>query len=250
MGVHKYSDINIKKINYNKPDKNGSFYYSSISYDNSPLHIQSPKMKCKITGDDILKKGFIECEPINTDFSFYDFFLNIEDRNIKETFKRNEEWFGKNIPLEMIDDMYKRTIKAVKKDSKPSFSFKIPISRGKIQCQIYNSNNICVDINKLTPESEIVLILHIRGLKILKQHYYCDCYVSQLKVYLSKEEKFNIFNECVIEDDEKNEDDIDIIDEEILDIIHQKEIKEREKNEKKLLLEKQILELKEQLDNL
>lgn len=249
MSIYKYSDINLKKINYNKPEINGSFYYSSINYDNTPLHIQSPRMKCKLSGGDILQKGFIECEPLNTDFSFYDFFLNIEDRNIKETFKKNEEWFGKDIPLEMIDDMYKRTIKAVKKDSKPNFTFKIPVSRGKVQCQIYNNNNICVDINKLNPESEIILILHIRGLKFLKQHYYCDCYVSQLKVYLSKEESFNIFNHCVI-DDEKSDDDIDIIDEEILEDIHKKEIQEKQRTEKKLVLEKQISELKEQLDNL
>ena len=95
--------------------------------------------------------------------------------------------------------MYKRTIKAVKKDSKPSFSFKVPTLKGKAQCQIYDTNNVCVDISKITQDCELVFILHIRGLKFLKQHYYCDCYISQIKIFLSKNEKYNIFDECVIE---------------------------------------------------
>lgn len=251
MSVYKYNDINVKKINYKKPEKNGTFYYSPINYDNLPLHVQSPKMKCKINGSEILSKGTLDCETINSDFSFYDFFLNIEDKNIKETFKQNKEWFGKEIPLEVIDDMYKRTIKAVKKDSKPSFNFKVPILKGKAQCQIYDTNNVCIDISKITQDCELVFILHIRGLKFLKQHYYCDCYISQIKIFLSKNEKYNIFNECVIEDEPINdEDDIDIIDEEILKEMEDEKNKEKEKEELKVNIQKQIEELKQQLDNL
>ena len=113
--------------------------------------------------------------------SFYDFLLNLDDRNIKETFKRNKEWFGKEIPLEMIDDMYKRTIKPVKKDSKPCFSFKLPVIKGKVQCHIYDQRKICQDIQKLVPNSEIIFILHVRGLKFLKQHYYLKSYTYILQ---------------------------------------------------------------------
>jgi len=250
MSIFKYDEISIKKINYNKPETKGSFYYSSMNYDNKPLHIQSPKMKCTCSGDQIIQKNQLECEPINNDFSFYDFFLNIEDRNIKETFSNNQDWFGKEIPLELIDDMYKRTIKGVKKDSKPKFSFKLPIIKGKIQCQIYDQNNVCVDINKLTPDCELIFVLHIRGLKFLKQHYYCDCYVSQIKIFIPRDEKYNIFDKCVIEDDEIREDDIDIIDEEILNEIKEKEKKENLKIERKQNLEHKILELTKELDNL
>lgn len=250
MSVYKYNDINIKKIHYKKPEKNGTFYYSPINYDNLPLHVQSPKMKCNIDGSEILSKGTLDCETINSDFSFYDFFLNIEDKNIKETFKQNKEWFGKEIPLEVIDDMYKRTIKPVKKDSKPSFSFKVPTLKGKAQCQIYDTNNVCVDISKITQDCELVFILHIRGLKFLKQHYYCDCYISQIKIFISKNEKYNIFNECVIEDEPVNDDDIDIIDEEILKEMEDEKNKEKEKEELKVNIQKQIEELKQQLDNL
>ena len=251
MSVYKYNGVNVKKINYKKPEKNGSFYYASINYDNTPFHIQSPKMKCKSTGEEIISKGYLECETINTDFSFYDFILNIEDRNIKETFKQNEDWFGKEIPLEIIDDMYKRTIRPVKKDSKPSFNFKVPVLKGKIQCQVYDTNNVCVDISKLTPDCELVFILHIRGLKFLKQHYYCDCYISQIKVFLSKDQKYNLFNECMIEEELDNGDDeIDIIDDEILKEMKIEKNKVKKKEELRLNIENKIIELKQELENL
>ena len=250
MSVYKYSDINIKKVFYKKPEKNGTFYYAPMNYDNLPLHIQSPRMKCKLNGEEIVSKGVLECETMNTDFSFYDFFLNIEVKNIKETFKKNEEWFEKEIPLEVIDDMYKRTIKAVKKDAKPVFNFKVPVPKGKVQCQIYDQNNVCVDVSKITQECELIFILHIRGLKFLKQHYYCDCYISQIKIFLPTDQKYNLFPECMIDDDNTIEDDIDIIDDEILNSIEEDKIKEKEKQELKSNIEKQIDELKQQLNNL
>jgi hypothetical protein len=253
MNIYKHSDIDTKKINYNKPEKNGSFYYSPINYKNEPFHIQSPKMKCTNNILESIEKGnnSLDCEPINNDFSFYDFFLNLEDRNVKETFKQNKDWFGKDIPLELIDDMYKRTIKPVKKDSKPSFSFKIPIIKNKVQCQIYDQNKICLDVSKLELDAEIVFILRVKGLKFLKNHYYCDCYLSQIKVFLPSDEKYNIIKEYAFEDDnEIVEGDQDILDEEVIsELVKQKEL-EKEKKEEKQNITKQILELQQQLNNL
>jgi len=252
MNIHKHSDIDVKKINYGKPEKNGSFYYSPINYRNEPFHIQSPKMKCT---DNILKsieKGNynLDCETINNDFSFYDFFLNLEDRNVKETFKQNKDWFGKEIPLQLIDDMYKRISKPVKKNSKPHFSFKLPTIKNKVQCQIYDQKKICLDISKLEQDTNIVFILHIKGLKFLKHHYYLDCYISQIKVFLSNEEKYNIISEYVIEDDELVEEDKDILDEEIiLEMLKQREV-EKNKEEDKKNIQEQILKLQNTLKNL
>jgi len=250
--MYKHSDIDIKKINYEKPEKNGSFYYSPINYKNEPFHIQSPKMKCNSNVLESIRNGNnnLDCETINTDFSFYDFFLNLEDRNIKETFKQNKDWFGKEIPLQLIDDMYKRTTKPVKKDSKPSFSFKIPVIKNKVQCQIYDQKKICLDASKLETDIEIIFILHVKGLKFLKHHYYCDCYISQIKVFISNEDKYNIIQEYAIEDEEIVEDDFDILDEEIInEMKKQKELEKQKKEEKKTISE-QIMKLQQQLNNL
>ena len=126
-------------------------------------------MICKSDGDVCIKSNSpsIDCETLNNDFS-HDFIINLDDRNVKETHKNNKQWFGKDIPLEMIDDMYKRINKPVKKDSKPNFSFKLPVIKEKVQCLIYNQKQICVDIQKIVPDCEIIFVLHVRFIKIFK----------------------------------------------------------------------------------
>ena len=254
MGILKHTDVDLKKINYMKPEKQGTIYYSSINYDkNQPLHIQTPKMICKSNGIEASKKTnpTLESETINNDFSFYDFMLNLDDRNVKETFKNNKEWFDKDIPLEVIDDMYKRTNKPIKKDSKPIFSFKLPIIKEKVQCLIYDQKKICLDVQKIIPNSEIVFVIHVRGLKFLKQHYYCDCYISQIKVFLSKDQKYSILDTYAIDDDEEINIDNEIIDEEVLKELKlekkKKELKERK--EKKLKIQKQLDEKNMHFEN-
>ena len=60
MGILKHTDVDLKKINYMKPEKQGTIYYSSINYDkNQPLHIQTPKMICKSNGIEASKKQIL-----------------------------------------------------------------------------------------------------------------------------------------------------------------------------------------------
>ena len=207
MSIYQHTDIDLKKVNYGKPEKQGVIYYAPMNYNNEPFYLQSPKMICKSDGMHVIEKknNSLELETLNADYSFYDFLLNIDSRNIKETFRCNEDWFGKSIPLEVIDDMYKRTCKPVKKDSKPRFTFKVPVLKGKVQCQIYDQKKTCLDISKLTEGCEITCIVHIKGLKFLKQHYYCDCYISQIKIYLDAVGKFSILDTYSFNDTEDEE---------------------------------------------
>ena len=209
MSIHKHNDIDFTKINYRKPEKQGVIYYSPISYKNEPLYLQMPKMICKKEGTEVLKKNFnIDMETVNTDFSFYDFLLNFDELNIKETHKNNKEWFGKDIPLELIDNMYKRSCKPVKKDKKPRFSFKIPMIKDNVQCQIYDQKKTCIEFSKVDEGMEMICILHIKGLKFLKQHYYCDCYISQMKVFLETDLKYSILDKYAFNDKEEEENEL------------------------------------------
>ena len=67
------------------------------------------------------------------------------------------------------------------------------------------------DIDDIKEDSEVILILHLRGLKFLKQHFYCDCYISQIK--LCENTAFFIPDECLIEDEIYE---FEVVDEEIL----------------------------------
>ena len=247
MSILLHSDIDHKKINYSKPEKQGQIYYSAINYDNSPFYLQTSKMVCKKSGDEIIKmkNASLDIENNTMDFWFYDTLLNLDEKNVKKTHENNKDWFGKDIPLEIIDNMYKRSCKPVKKDSKPIFSFKIPMIKDKVQCHIYDQKKVCVDIGQLKEGTEVICILHIRGLKFLKQHYYCDCYISQIKVFSDKS-SFNMLDTYSFNDKDEEEEELHgfekelMLDPDYIESIRNKEV-ERENIQKELDLAKSNL---------
>ena len=217
--INKYEDVVMTDISYMNPEKIGPSYYSPIGYGdtNDPLYIQTPKIKCLHSISDVKEKTnpFLEVEIPNGKYDIYEFFMNMDDHNIKTTYKNRLEWFSKDLPLEAVDDMYKRTVQPFKKNSNPKLKFRLPVIKGKIMCNVYNQQKVFVDLDEIKEDSEVILILHIRGLKILKQYFYCDCYVSQIKLFQPENIKYSILPEyCMVDDDEKDIYD-DIFDEEI-----------------------------------
>lgn len=202
MVIFTYDEVDFKKIKYNTPEKKGLVYYSGISYNEQPFHIQTPKLKCLISGAECInrKSPSLDLENINNDFKFYDFLLSIDENNVLSTFKESEKWFDKEIPKDTIDEMYKRLLKPVKKGNRPTYSFKVPTLKGQVQCPLYDQHKICQTIEKCDKDIEVELIIHIRGLKFLKQNFYCDSYISQIKIYLPNEEKYSIINDYSFKD--------------------------------------------------
>ena len=117
MSIIKHDELDFKKVNYSKPEKQGVIYYASMNYDNKPFYLQTPKMSCKNSFKDVLESNnsLLDVEPVNMDYSFYYRLLSLDEKNVKCTFENNKAWFDKNIPLEIIDNMYKRNNKPVKK---------------------------------------------------------------------------------------------------------------------------------------
>ena len=124
------------------------------------------------------------------------------------------------------------------------------------------TSNELIDLDLVKPGSTIILMIHVRGLKFLKQNYYCDVFLSQFK--LIKEPIIIKTNTCLIEDDEDDEEnkqesvedekyDYEILDEELM--LKNKEIEDLEKLilDKKQKIEKykeELSSLEEKLTNL
>lgn len=244
--IIRYDDIIIDNINYSKPEKLGQSYFASMSYTDSlkPIYIQTPKLMCKTNISEVKDKKapYLEVEVPKGRFDMYDLFLSLDDKNIKTTFEKSEEWFKKELSLEAIDEMYRRTTKPFKKNVNPTLKFRVPVVKNEIKCGVYNQKRVFVDVNDVKENMEVILVLHVRGLKILKSLFYCDCYISQIKLFQEQDSKFNIIPEYCVVDEEDNEYD-DIFDEEILksasDYLDNKEKAERLEAER---LEKERLD--------
>ena len=253
--VKTYESIDVDKFNYNKPTKYNNSYFGPLSYDTNtePIYVQTPKLRCKTNIKDVLdnKNPYLEVSIPKNRLDFYDLFLNIDDKNVKTTFDKSEEWFGKALPREAIEEMYKPITKGFKKNTEPTIKFKIPVSKGKLQCSCYNQMKNFIDVSEIKENDEIILNLNLKGLKVLKQHYFCDCYISQIKLFQEKDLKYNIIEDYSFIDveEEEEEDYSDILDQELIHEFN----KEKEEKEKKIQEIKQKMEenkkLLEDLEN-
>jgi len=256
MSLLRYECVDHSKIDYGIPEKQGQVYYSNISYNGSPFLLVTPRLLTREDGSDISKKSTtnLVTEMVENDFKFYDCMLKMDERNIKETCSRSKEWFQKEIPLELIDDMYKRSNKPIQKGQKPSFQFKVPFLKEEHRCKIFDHTKVLVPIEKMVKGSEIECVIHVKGLKFLKQHYYCDCYISQIKVRLPKSVDYHIPDECLLSDSEDDNVEDDLLDQEILESIQEKEQQEKqleqEKEEKKRVLQEKIDLLQKEIQGL
>ena len=240
--VTRYNKLQFDNIQYDKPENKGTVYFGSILYDLNPLLLQSSRLKVKEIKE-VEKQKYVVLETDESDFTFYDKLVQLDDNILDATYQNSEEWFNKELPMDILEGMYKRITKPFKKDEKPSLEFKLPYHSDKLQTKIYGQTNELIDLDSLVIGSTIILMIQVKGLKFLKQNYYCDTYLSQIK--LVKDEIIVKPTSCLIEDDgqvyttENDEDKYgyEILDEEIL-----KKSKEIEELESYILKNKQQIE--------
>ena len=240
--VTRYNKLQLDNIQYDKPENKGTVYFGSILYDLNPLLLQSSRLKVKEIKE-IEKQRYIVLETDDADFSFYDKLVQLDDHILDATYQNSEEWFNKELPMDILEGMYKRITTPFKKDEKPSLEFKLPYHSDKLQTKIYDQTNELIELDNLTVGSTIILMIQVKGLKFLKQNYYCDTYLSQIK--LIKETVTVKPVSCLIEDDEEvvtnveseEKYDYEILDEEIF-----RKNKEIEELESSILKSKQLIE--------
>ena len=237
MSIAPFKDVDISNINLSKPDKLDNCYICNIKHNDNLLYIQTPTVSI----DEITNEYMI----LNINEQFKEFINNLELNNIKYTYNNCEDWFKKDIPYDAIEHMYENIDVD---DNKLKVEF--PYIKDKLQCRIFNNDRNNIDISDLSIDNNIVLILHFRGLKILKENFHLDFYINQIKLI---DNQYKILNEYSIIDDEEelNDSNIDeiIFDDEIKNAIEQEKL-EKQKIKKEKELKQKMKELENELNNL
>lgn len=213
--IIRHSKVDYDKLSYQKPNQQNNWYFGPISYNQNPCLIQSSRLTFdSIQEDSTTKQKFLVATVKPDDFSFYDTLVSLDDKNVSSAYQSSKEWFQKEIPIDILDTMYRRMSQPFQKGDIPSIKLKVPCYNQAVSCKIYDSNNESMDINKLQKGSTILCIIHIKGLKFLKKEYYCDTQISQIKMI---EPPPYINNDtCLIEDDEETIYEHEVVDEQVL----------------------------------
>ena len=246
MSAYSFKDITSDELTFTNPERLGNCYICNLYNDDDLVYVQTPILEISninLSEDD----NYIEVSSDNK--QFVDFLLEMDENCVQSTFNNSGEWFKKDIPYEAIDNMYKeRIIESDDDETIFQTRFKLPVVNEKVQCNIYNKDREIIDIKDLNGKN-IIMILHFKGLKILKDNFCLDCYINQIKEIDTN--KYNILNNYAIIEDEEDE----LIDEnmfsvELQEILKSEQLeKERLEKIKSEKLEK-INKLKEELEKL
>ena len=246
MSAYSYKDITTDELTFTNPERLGNCYICNLYNDDDLVYVQTPILEISninLSEDD----NYIEVSCDNK--QFIDFLLEMDENCVQSTFNNSEEWFKKDIPYEAIDNMYKeRIIESDDDETIFQTRFKLPVVNEKVQCNIYNKDREIIDIKDLNGKN-IIMILHFKGLKILKDNFSLDCYINQIKVVDIN--KYNILNNyAIIEDEEEEPIDENMFSVELQEILKSEQL-EKEKLEKikSEKLEK-INKLREELEKL
>ena len=209
--VRNYSDIDISKIQFSDPKKTraGSYLVEMYLKDGSKkenIYIQTSKMK-NISGVNINEnRSYIEFEFDSEKPDLYQFFINLDQQCIMTCHQKSKKWFNKSFPLDVIDEFYKSNIKPGRDNNFPTIKFKIPISKKQVKAEFYNSQRDKINHEEINENEELISVIHIIGMKFLKQQFILETQLVQSKI-CKKTEKINSIGYMINDHDSDYEND-------------------------------------------
>tara|TARA_B100000787_G_C16186587_1_gene295018 strand:- start:757 stop:1767 length:1011 start_codon:yes stop_codon:yes gene_type:complete len=174
-----YKDIDINQIELTTPEKIKGSHYSFAKYNGEDIYIKTP-MLTNLSG--IVKldtRCYMELDMDTSNIEtneFYEFFSNFDDNNILKIHKESLNWFKKPFPLDIVEEFYTSPLKH---KTNPKLKIKIPVVKNKIDCQIYDKNNI--SITNCTKNFKVICVLKFVGLKFLSQQVISEWIPIQIK---------------------------------------------------------------------
>lgn len=216
VNIIKSDKLDISNIHINKPEKVNKYYYSKLSYCDEPLYIQTHKViNLKDMMEFDYKDPYIELDLNGT--YLYDKLTELEDKILNTTHGKWDEWMGREIPLEVLDKMYTRMTKEFIKSETPTIKLKLPINKTKLLTKVFDNQKIDCSIKELKKGLNIICIINIKGIKYNEKTFYCDTYVTQIKIFKNDPINYNISSECLIDSDYDENDENDVIDKQELE---------------------------------
>jgi len=178
----------------------GGAYFTKIENNKKPLYIQTTKS--------LTRQGFVKTgKKYYCDLMFdkncetlINWFENLEEKCQKLIFEKKNDWFQGNLEENDIETAFNSLLRVYKEGKFYLLRTNIKNTRDDVPLvKIYNENEIVLQMNDITPETEIISILEIQGIKFTSRNFQFEVILKQVMV-LDKEP---IFDSCLIKNNKK-----------------------------------------------
>jgi len=180
----------------------GGAYFTKIEFNKKPLYIQSSK---SLTRQGIVKTGKKYYSDLMFDKNsetLINWFENLEDKCKKLIYEKKDAWFQSNLEENDIENAFNPLIRVYK--SGKYYLLRTNIKNTKDDnpaVKIYNENEINLGVSDITPETEIISILEIQGIKFTSRNFQIEIELKQMMV-LDNEP---IFDSCLIKNNKTSQ---------------------------------------------
>jgi hypothetical protein len=180
----------------------GGAYFTKIEFNKKPLYIQTSKSLTRQGFVKTGKKYYCDLMFDKNSETLIHWFENLEEKCHKLIYEKKDAWFQGNLEESDIETAFNPLIRVYK--SGKFYLLRTNIKNNKDDnpaVKIYNEKEIILGISDVTPETDIISILDIQGIKFTSRNFQIEIELKQVMV-LDNEP---IFESCLIKTNKKND---------------------------------------------
>jgi hypothetical protein len=178
----------------------GGAYFTKIENNKKPLYIETTKSLTRQGFVKTGKKYYCDLMFDKNSETLINWFENLEEKCQKLIFEKKNDWFQGNLEENDIETAFNSLLRVYKSGKFYLLRTNIKNTRDDVPViKIYNENEIVLKMNDITPETEIISILEIQGIKFTSRNFQIEVILKQVMV-LDKEP---IFDSCLIKNNKK-----------------------------------------------
>lgn len=189
------SNFNFSSLHLADPiSVQGGTYFTKITTNDFPLYVQTPKCLTKQGFAKTGKKIFTDLVFNNHDEQFIQWLIDLESVCEDLIYQKSTEWFQNPLELDDIQSAFNSCVRIqktgnyhVRSNVKLNSLTQDPLIR------IYNESESILTMNDVIPQTNIIVILEIKGVKFTTRNFNLDVEMKQVMV-LNKD----LFENCLI----------------------------------------------------
>jgi hypothetical protein len=179
----------------------GGAYFTKIEYNKKPLYIQTSKGQSR--------QGFVKTgKKYYTDLMFdkdaeplIHWFENLETTCQKLIFEKRDTWFQNSLEESDIESAFNSTMRIYKSGKYYLLRTNVKNNNNNTpSIKIYNEEEISLNMEDITPETNIISILEIQGIKFTSRNFQVEIELKQVMVLSNNP----IFENCLIKTEKSN----------------------------------------------
>ena len=179
----------------------GGAYFTKIEYGGKPLYIQTSKSLTKQGFVKTGKKYYCDLMFDKNSETLINWFENLESNCHKLIYEKKDDWFQGNLEESDIETAFNPLIRVYKSGKYYLLRTNVKNTKDDIPAvKIYNENEISLGMNDITPETDIMSILVIQGIKFTSRNFQIEIEIKQVMVLYNEP----IFDECLIKTNKNN----------------------------------------------